>query len=93
MTEPEALGGLFESLIPNIVDEAILDHARYVPDDAVCPACTRFLPGHQKLEQILALRRLKYWDEDKKMMQYPHGSVPYCNCEQTLEQPRPRYAE
>jgi hypothetical protein len=91
----EALGSIFQRLLPDMVAEAIEDHIRYAPDDSVCPRCTRFFENHAGLEQILALRKLKYWDEEKHMMQYPRGAIPYCNCDagRMAEPPRPRYSE
>ena len=89
----ESLGSILERLVPVIEAEAVAAHIQFAPDDSVCPKCTRFKENHARLEWILAMRKLKYWDEDKHMMQYPKGSIPYCNCgsPQTVEPPRPRY--
>ena len=89
----ESLGSILERLVPVIEAEAVAAHIQFAPDDSVCPECTRFKENHGRLEWILAMRKLKYWDEDKHMMQYPKGSIPYCNCgsPQTVEPPRPRY--
>lgn len=89
----ESLGSILERLVPVIEAEAVAAHIQFAPDDSVCPECTRFKEDHAGLERILAMRKLKYWDEDKHMMQYPQGSIPYCNCgsQQTVEPPRPRY--
>ena len=89
----ESLGSILERLVPVIEAEAVAAHIQFAPDDSVCPKCTRFKENHGRLEWILAMRKLKYWDEDKHMMQYPKGSIPYCNCgsPQTVEPPRPRY--
>ena len=89
----ESLGSILERLVPVIEAEAVAAHIQFAPDDSVCPECTRFKENHAGLERILAMRKLKYWDEDKHMMQYPKGSIPYCNCgsPQRVEPPRPRY--
>jgi len=89
----ESLGSILERLVPVIEAEAVAAHIQFAPDDSVCPKCTRFKENHGRLEWILAMRKLKYWDEDKHMMQYPKGSIPYCNCggQPTVEPPRPRY--
>lgn len=85
----------YDQWAPKEIDEVLRNHAQYAPADSVCPVCTRFLPNHPGLEQILAIRRLKYLDPDINRMVTPQGGIPYCNCREprTTEEPRPRYAE
>ena len=83
----------YDQWAPKEIDDVLEEHARYAPDDSVCPKCTRFLPNHPGLEQILAIRKMKYFDEKTNQVVTPVG-IPYCNCgvAQTPEA-RPRYAE
>ncbi len=84
----------YDQWVHKEIDDVLWEHARYAPDDSVCPRCTRFIQGHAGLEQILAIRRLKYYDEDRGIMVTPQGGIPYCSCNPSqAEVVRPRYSE
>ena len=85
----------YDQWAPKEINDVLEEHARYAPDDSVCPKCTRFLPDHPGLEQILAIRKMKYFDEKTNQTVTPMGGIPYCVClvNLTTEIVRPRYAE
>ena len=59
--------------------DQIPDEARYIPEDGVCWQCDRLVRGHAGVELVLALRKLKYYDEATGKMVQRTG-IPYCVC-------------
>ena len=64
----------------------------YVPDDAICPRCSQFVPNHDGLERYLAANGIRYYDVATGLVVTPMGNVRYCRCPE-VETARPRYSE
>jgi len=61
-------------------DTGLADDARYIPSDSVCPVCDRLLRDHAALERVLALRKIKYFDQATGRV-VQKQAMPYCRCE------------
>ena len=63
--------------IKNIL-ESYPEGARYLPDDGLCSQCSMIARGNPAVEKLLAIRGLKYYDDQENRV--VNKGVPYCRC-------------
>lgn len=62
------------------------DEAKFIPDDGICESCGRLAINHKGVEKLLALRGLKYYDDEAHRV--VSRGIPYCRCERNANEER-----
>jgi DNA replication protein DnaC len=70
--------------------ESVPEDVRFIPEDGICPTCSRLVRDHPGVNRVLAARGFMHYDEDNDKYIYTTG-VQRCACEATTMERERQY--